>query len=367
MFSNDAKHFYDHLLPIAIAGINQGYDISLVTSNIKKYKNSITQHGINVICVNLNRNSINPIFELIFLIKIIKIIKDEAPDFIHNFTIKPILYGSIASIFCKKNTIVINNFLGLGYIFTKSSLLNKTLRFAISKTLFFISKFRKKKTIVQNKDDKLTLINHGLSQEKDIYVCCSVGIDTSQYHPLPEPKESPIILALVGRMLIKKGVYEFIDAARMLKNKNLDAEFWLVGTPDMHNKSSIPLDNLNAIAEMGIIKYLGYQDVRNVWGKAHIAVLPSYREGLSRSLLEAGGYGRAIITTDAPGGRDLIQDSINGLLVKPKNANDLARAMEVLIKDKALRLKLGNQIHKDVMSQYDSNSIAKRILQFYED
>ncbi|MFU7502632.1 MAG: glycosyltransferase [Candidatus Tisiphia sp.] len=146
----------------------------------------------------------------------------------------------------------------------------------------------------------------------------------------------------------------------------MNAEFWLVGEADKDNKQSIAQSILEDYQNLGYIKYLGYQkNIEKIWKKAHIAALPSYREGLSRSLLEAGAYGRAIITTDAPGGRELIQDQINGLLVKPQNTEDLARAMELLITMPLLRKHLGKKIRQDILEKYDCQLISEKMTNFY--
>lgn len=361
LFSNSDAHFYNNLLPIAIEAKNVGFKIKLLTS-VSSYKEKIENHDIEVIEISILRGSMNPFLEISLLLKVIKILRKESPDIIHNFTIKPIVYGSIATLFCSRNIKIINNFLGLGYLFIKMNFVNLLIKNLILKILSIVMKFRKTQFIVQNIDDKKTLINSGI--KNNITVQCSVGIDISEFSLLSEPK-GKIIFALVARMLIDKGVREFVSAARILQKKNIDAEFWLVGAPDNENKSSLTEGELKQIHNENIVKYLGYQDISKIWKKAHVAVLPSYREGLSKSLLEAGAYGRAIITTNAPGGRDLITDNVNGLLVKPKDVKTLASAMEKLVSDNNLRKELANRIHDDIIEKYDSRIIAKKMVSFY--
>jgi len=364
IFTNDDAHFCNHLLPLAIAAKDSGYEVKILT-NVSNYKTKIEEHGLGIIPLKINRGNINPFVEMLLLIRIIRIIRQESPDILHNFTIKPIFYGSIASFFCKIPKII-NNFLGMGSVFIGDSLIHKILRALISQTLSVISKYQNILFIVQNSDDKKLLEELGVSGNNPIINQCSVGVDSKDFPILPEPKNDKIIFALVARMLVDKGVYEFIKAAKSLRKKGVKAEFWLVGSPDEQNPSSIPESILKKHNKAGDIKYLGYRDdIKNIWEKAHVAVLPSYREGLSRSLLEAGAYGRAVITTDAPGGRELIQDQGNGLLVKAKDYKSLSKAMERLVNDKILRQKLAASLRQHIIQHYDTRIINKNMLKVY--
>lgn len=365
LFSNLDQHFYAHLLPIALAAKDAGYNVSLLT-NITNYAAKIKQSGIEVIPLIMSRDSVNPFLELFTLFKIIQIIRKENPDILHNFTIKPIMYGSIACLFVQnKKMKIFNNFLGMGFIFINQTIIYSIVRKVICTSLSLISRVKKLPYIVQHFDDKKLLIDCKVTQGHNISVQCSVGVNTQDFPLLPEPK-GKIIFALIARMLVDKGVYEFVAAAEILRKKGLDAEFWLVGSPDEGNKASVSSHTLDEFNKQGYVKYLGFQDVATIWEKAHVAVLPSYREGISRSLLEAGAYGRAIITADAPGGSTLITNYVNGLLVPLKAVKPLADAMELLITDDALRNKLRHQIRQDVINNYDANFIAKKMISFYQ-
>lgn len=363
LFSNDDAHFYNHLFPIALEAKKQGYNIKIMT-NVLSHKDKIEKHGFTIIPVKIKRGSLNPFIELVLLFKIIKVILEERPDILHNFTIKPIIYGTIAGFLCKTPKII-NNFLGMGYLFINNSFLTKIIRSLLAKILSIIGKYKDMIFIAQNEDDRKLLIDLNIAKKDRIINQCSVGIDTKQFSQLPE-KDGPIIFTLVARMLIDKGVNEFIDAAKLLYKKGINAEFWLVGSPDVQNASSIDEKILEEYHKQGFIKYLGHQkDIQKIWEDSHVAVLPSYREGLSRSLLEAAGYGRAIITTDAPGGRELVDNNINGLLVPIKDSQSLANAMEHLAKDAKFRHILARNIRNDVFNNYDSNFIAKKVVALY--
>lgn len=362
IFSNADSHFFAHLLPIATKAIELGYDVNLITK-VTDYKDRIESFGIKVLPISLDRKGINPFSELLTLIELIRIIRSSRPDILHNFTIKPIIYGSIAAWFCASRPKVINNFIGMGFVFISKNPLYSFIRKIICFFLYLDSKFRKTKVIVQNSDDKKLLEGHRIS---NIFTQCSVGVNMKEFEHLPEPRGDKIIFALVSRMLIDKGIYEFVKAAKILHKKGLNAEFWLAGLPDEGNKSSITMEEIHSFEKTACVQYLGFQNVKNIWKKAHVAVLPSYREGMSRSLLEAGAYGRAIITTDAPGGRDLVTHNVNGLLVDLRSVESLADAMEFMVLNPEIRKKFAETIRQEILDKYDSDSITNKMVQFYE-
>lgn len=364
IFTNSDSHFYAHLLPIALAAKANNYQVKILT-NVSDFQNKIQKYDIQVIPLSINRSSINPFREFMLLLRVIRIIKTEKPDILNNFTLKPIIYGSIAALFAKVPKII-NTFLGMGTIFISNNLLIKLLKVFICLLLKISYNFKNMLFIVQNNDDKKLLIELNIARENDIVVQCSVGVKTEEFPELPEPK-GKIIFALVARMIADKGINEFIIASKLLKEKGIEAEFWLVGEPDKQNRTSISLDKLQYYHQQGYVRYLGFQtNIKKIWQQAHVAVLPSYREGLSHALLEAGAYGRAIITTDAPGGRELIKDKNNGLLVKVKDYKSLANAMELLVVDNSLRKKLGNQIRQDIANLYDTAIIQNKMISFYK-
>lgn len=363
IFSNSDSHFFYHLLPIATKAIDLGYQVSLITKVIN-HKEKIENLGIKVIPISLDRKGMNPLCEFFTLFRIISIIREARPDILHNFTIKPIIYGSIASLFCNSRPKIINNFIGMGFLFISQNLLHSFIKHMICLFLSKISGLDKVQTIVQNSDDKHLLNSYKI---ENVSVECSVGVDIDDFDILKEPKNNKTIFALVSRMLVDKGIYEFVEASEILHEKGIKAEFWLAGLPDEGNKSSLTIKEIEHFEKMGFIKYLGFQDVKKIWQKAHVAVLPSYREGMSRSLLEAGAYGRAIITTDSPGGRDLISHNVNGLLVPIKNPNALADAMEFMVLNPLIRKQFAEQIRKEIAIKYDSEVISAKMVRFYEE
>jgi glycosyltransferase involved in cell wall biosynthesis len=360
--SNNDAHFYNHLLPLATHAINNNYEV-LLCSNFHNHRKLIEKHNIKTRNYYLSRDSINPINEIRSFIGICKAIITEKPDIIHNFTIKPILYGTIASLFSSRKTLIINNFLGLGYVFTKNNLINNLIKSSLFKSINFISILRKVKVIVQNNDDK-DLLSKYFSCKTTIHTQCSVGVDTNTLTPFPEPKGT-VVFALVARMLKDKGVVEFIKAANLCQKEGVNAEFWLVGEPDPGNKATLTVGEIKALITNNSVKYCGFQDIEKIWQRAYVSVLPSYREGMSRSLLEAGAYCRAIIAAKAPGANDLIEDNANGLLVETKDHIALYNAIRFLLDNPDKRQGFAKSIRKKIEKEFDNKYIVKKMLEFY--
>ncbi|MBA8667444.1 glycosyltransferase family 4 protein [Holosporaceae bacterium 'Namur'] len=363
LFSNADWHFVAHLMPIALAAKEKGYDIKVITC-VNEHGEEIEKQGLELIPINLERFSLNVFKELRIIFQLISVYKREKPDVVQHFGIKPILYGSIAAIFNKVPK-VINTFLGMGFVFISDKLWVKTIRVVFTNLLKLFMIKKNSIIIVQNKDDKELLLNKNIAKPAQVFAQCSVGIDLKDFLLLPEPSGKPVF-ALTARMILDKGIAEFVAAAEIIKNKGLEAEFWLVGSPDPDNSRSVTEYQLREWEDKKIIKWLGFQNnIKAIWEKAHVAVLPSYREGLSRSLLEAAALGRALITTDAPGCRELVEDGVNGLLVKVKDTNSLAEALEKLIIDNQLRTSLALKARETVVRDYSEEIIVKRMLKFY--
>ncbi len=365
LFASSDSHFYHHLMPIALAMKAKGYDICIMCCYENHYED-IKDRGFDTIKINFARSSINPILELINLIKICFKIHKFKPDILCNFTLKPIIYGGLASIFLRK-TKLINCFLGMGLIFTSDKFIYRIIKLWLVIVMKFIAIFKNVKYIAQNSDDCQLLKKLKIASYENIHNQCSVGIDLQKFSPQDFPPSDKIIFTFVGRMLKDKGILEFIEAAKILKQTKINAEFWLCGAPDADNKTAIKESLLLEEHAKGNIKYLGHiNDIASIWKQSHVAVLPSYREGLSRSLLEAGACKRASITTDAPGGRDLIKHGEDGLLIKVKDVTSLFHAMKTLAEDKSLRENFAAKICAKVHQNYDDKTIAKKMMKIIE-
>lgn len=361
IFTNVDSHFYHHLLPIAKQAQKRGYKVQVLT-NLDKLEAEVKKFGYETLNFSFSRKSVNPIKALKEIYQLYKTLKAAKPDVLMAFTIKPIFFSTIATILLRKIKLF-NNFVGLGLLFTDNSPKYRIMRFVVSVILKIASFGRKITYITQNNEDKSELINSNISSEDNNIALCSVGVDLEHFKPTPLPKSKTITFALISRMLIDKGVIEFIEAAKIVRSEGYDARFLLVGAPDDDNPKSLSKEFLENLNKEGVVEYLGQtEDVRNIWDIAHVAVLPSYREGMSRVLLEAGAIGRAIITTSNSGGLDLINDGHDGLLIPIKNSSELAEKIKILSKDRPFLTKLASNISKKISNTYEHQAIAGKVI-----
>lgn len=351
--------FCSHRIPTAMAAHDAGYEV-VITARENMHRKNIEEMGFKFVPWNIKRKSLNPFYELRAIINLINIFYKERPDIAYNVTMKPIVYGSFAAHFTgTANTI--NLFSGLGTLFISSRLKFLFLRKALIPILRYIHADRGTWLMVQNNDDKIVMEEEKISKPDRTFVVPGSGIDVSAFVPLPEPK-GPLTAILLSRMLWDKGVGETVDAARMLKSQGRDIRIVLVGEPDTDNPNHIPEQTLRRWTEEGVIEWQGKRDdVSAVWAQGHVALLPSYREGIPRSLLEGAACGRPMIGANSPGCRDLINDGINGLLVTPKDAISIADALIRLDDDPALRNKMGRAARLDVEKIYSTDNIKAKI------
>ena len=364
-FVTEDWYFISHRLPIAIAAIKQGYDVTLVT-RVSKYGETIRSKGIKLIPLKLSRGGINPVSELGVIFRLISIYRKEKPNIVHHVAVKPVLYGTIAAIFSKVPHVV-NALAGLGYIFTSDSLKARILKPFVSLAFRQLLSRRNSRIILQNPDDAKLLCDAKISKAGNVTIIRGSGVDTQTYIMRPEPVGVPVIL-LASRLLWDKGIGEFIEAATILKKKGVVARFVLAGDVDEQNPSSIPNDKVKDWIEDGLIEWLGHrEDMPEVISQSNIVCLPSYREGLPKVLIEAASCGRAIVATDIPGCREIVQDNYNGLLVKPRDPEAIAEALEKLIISPSLRIAMGEKGRKLVEEEFSIQKIVLQTTQLYKE
>ncbi len=356
-------YFCSHRLALGRAAVAAGFDVALAT-RVRHHGDLITDAGIRLIPLPWKRKSTNLPAELRTLYSLCKIYDEERPDVVHHVALKPVYYGSlIARLTGTRN--VINAVAGFGYSFTsdqkRAALARRLLR------VFFRSLSNRAgfTVLVQNPDDRDTLVQSRLVSNSRVVTIPGSGVDTERFTPIAEPPGVPR-LTLVSRMLWSKGVGEFVEAVRLLGERGLDFEAVLVGDPDPENPQAIPLEQLVAWNDEGLVSWRGHvEDVAAEWGRSHIAVLPSYREGLPKTLLEAAACGRAIVTTDVPGCREIVENGVNGLLVPASDAPKLADAIERLIKNDELRLEMGRNSRDAAVNRFSEKVVISQILDLY--
>jgi glycosyltransferase involved in cell wall biosynthesis len=271
------------------------------------------------------------------------------------YTVKPNVYGSLAA--HSLSIPVINNVAGLGAVFIKGGWLH-----TLVKALYRVALSRSQKVFFQNKDDRQLFIEYRLVSEGVTDLLPGSGIDLAKFSPTPLPARTPIRFLLIARMLWDKGVGEFVEAARQLKHKGLDAEFCLLGFLDVQNPAAISRKQMDEWVTEGTIRHLGVSDnVREEINQAQCIVLPSYREGTPRTLLEAAAMARPIVTTNAVGCREVVDDGINGYLCRAKDASDLADKMARIAKMTSReREAMGARGREKVEQEFDEQIVIKK-------
>lgn len=354
--------FCSHRLPLAIAVKDAGYDVVVIT-RVVNHGELIRRSGIRTIPFNMSRRSMNPIRELATILRLCLIYRDEKPDIVHHVAVKPVLYGSIAAMLTGISN-VINALTGLGWLFTSTSKQASLIRMIVRRVFRFV--LARGLVIVQNDDDAAELRRIGITEDR-LNLIKGSGVNTTDYAPLPESGNVPVVL-LPSRMLWDKGVREFVEAATQIKKRGANARFVLVGDPDDHNPASVPKKQLMAWQQEGRVEWWGKrEDMPHVLAQSHIVCLPSYREGLPKALLEAASCARPIVTTDVPGCREIVCNGDNGLIVAVRNATALANALVKLLEDPKLRYEMGQRGRERVLNEFSQEKINSQFLTLYRE
>lgn len=359
-------YFVSHRLPLARAAVDAGYQVTVATK-VSSCRQKIERAGIELIDLPFQRSGLNPLRELAFSIKVLRLYRQLKPDIVHHVAMKPVVIGSLAARLAGVPATV-NALGGLGYVFTSETVKARLLRPIVEKLLRLALNGERSALILQNRDDQELLVNSGIVRQSAIKVIRGVGVDPSAYINRSSPHRAPCLVVLPARMLRDKGVHEFVQAASYLTEEGVTARFALVGSPDPQNPNTIAEEQLNAWAADGKIEYWGWRsDIAEVFSQAHIVCLPSYREGLPKVLLEAAASSRAIVTTDTPGCREVVQNGYNGLLVPVRDAKALAQAIRTLILDAELRDRFGRNGRHRIETEFTSSMSVDMTLSTYKE
>ncbi|EOZ5531036.1 glycosyltransferase family 4 protein [Vibrio metschnikovii] len=358
--------FVSHRLPIAQKALKQGYKVTLACY-FTEHKQDLIDMGFNVVDLPFTRSGGSIGNDL----KTIKAIRDlviqQQPSIIHAVTIKPVLYTGLALKNIKKDVPFVAAISGLGYVFTANTLRAKVTKL-IASVFYKISLSQKYKTVIfQNTYDEAILTEVAKLKLVDKTLIKGSGADLSVYNYLPESTDDTVKIVMACRLLKEKGVYQYVDAAKIVKNRYPSAEFLLVGTPDLENPNSIKQTEIDKWVSEGSINYLGHSDnIPNVFSQSNIVCLPSfYGEGVPKVLIEAAACGRAIVTTDNPGCRDAVIEDETGLTVPIRDAKALAAAILKLIEQPELRISMGAKARVFAEKEFDVNSVVNRHLEIY--
>lgn len=361
LFANTDWYLYNFRLALAKELRNQGHEIILL-SPPGEFQTHLQAQGFTWLSFPLSRQGINPLSELGTLIRLTRIYRQVQPDLLHHFTIKPVIYGSLAAHLLRLPAIV-NSITGLGHLFIDQSLSSRLLR-TLAKGLYRLS-LQHSQVIFENPEDQQVFIQNKFVQAEQSHLILGTGVDVEKFQPTQKANSNPLVL-FSSRLLVTKGLNEFVGAAEFLLQKGLNARFAVAGIPDPGNPASIPASRLDSWKKTGLVEWWGWQDnMPATLAQADIFCLPSYREGVPNALLEACASGLPIVTTDVPGCRNVVKQGVNGLLVPPRNTQALAEALETLLKNPGLRSTMGQAGRKIMVEQFSSTQIIAQNLEVY--
>ncbi len=324
--------------------------------------------GFQALTVPMERRSLNPVRELHLLDQIRRIYAQQRPDLVHHFTLKCVVYGALVarSLGIRGQ---INAVTGLGHVFTSDSLRARLLRPPVRKLLRLALSGGNTLLILQNPDDQAIFEQARVIDKGRIRLIRGSGVDTARFQPIARPERSDLLrVVLASRLLWEKGLGEYVTAARRLRDEGVAAEFLIAGDMDAGNPSSVSAQQLAEWRQEGSVTLMGHvKDMPSLLARADIAVLPSYGEGVPRSLVEAAACGLPLVATDVPGCREIVEHEVNGLLVPVKNAAALAIAIRRLCCEPLTRERMGQAGRSKVLREFDSRIVFQKTLAVYDE
>lgn len=358
LFVNSAKTFFWHRKPLADRLVREGHEVIVVCAkdgDVERFSNE----AFKSIIIDMSRKGMNPLSEVLLIVKLIKILKKIKPDLCHNFTIKCVIYGSVAQRIAGVKQII-NSITGLGYVFIKGGLIQ-----TVVEKMYKISfKVSSSKIIFQNKDDHTLFLHKKITTISNSKLILGSGVNMEFFTPSPPP-ELPIKIVFAGRILKSKGIEELLQASIELNNSGIKHELFLAGEIDNMNPDTLSDTELSVYKTQSHIHFLGnVPDMRLIYKNSHIACLPSYREGLPKFLLEAMACGLPVVTTDVPGCREVVSN--NGYLVAVKSKNSLRDALQKMIQNPEEMIHMGKRSRELVLEKFSEEKILSEILSLYK-
>lgn len=336
---NEPAYFISHRLAIGLSLLEQGHQVYVIGPG--ECPDGLQAYGFKFHSVEMSRKGKNLFAELNTIWQLYRLFKSIKPDVVHLVTIKPYLYGGIAARLARVPAVV-SAVAGLGTLFIEKTLKYRLLR-ALLYPLYKLAFGHSNQTLIfQNVDDRSLLLDWlKINPSKTVLIRGS-GVSLKDYPVLPEQTDSAPVVVLASRLLKDKGVLEFVAACKTLQQRGIAARYWLIGSADLGNSNTVSQGQIDTWQSEGLIECLGYrEDIAELFAQANIVVLPSYREGLPRVLVEAAACARAVVTTDVPGCRDAIIVNETGLLVPVRDSKSLADALQRIIEDADLRGQMG--------------------------
>ena len=359
--------FLSHRLPIAKEALANGYEVHIATG-ITNRVDELLAHGFHVHPLPIKRGGVGPLNSFAIFKSIYNLCRIINPDIVHLVTIKPVLLGGIALRMLRVPAVVAA-VSGLGFAFTDRGLIARCRRMVLGWMYRLALGHENIMVIFQNRDDRDRIVSLARVSEKNVTIIRGSGVDLEHYKYTPYPSGVPKVI-LAARMLRDKGVREFVEAARILMQPGRapmgGARYILVGDPDPENHATLFQEELDAWKNEGIVEVWGVKnDMQDVLASSALVVLPSYREGLPKVLLEAAACGRPVVTTNVPGCRDAIEPNTTGLLVPVRQAEAIADAIKTLLDNPKRCAKMGKAGRELAKRDFDINNVVHRHMQIY--
>ena len=356
-------YLWSHRIGLAVAARDAGYEVTIVT-RVGEYGERIRALGLNFVNIDFARGLLSPRANLRTVRELCAVYRRSKPHLVHHVAIKPIVLGSAAAARARV-PVTVNALAGLGSALISENVKARLARPVLRSALGWAMRRPRSHTMVQNPENARFVESLGVRPER-IALVRGAGVDIRHFRPRPEPK-GPVRVTMVSRLLWDKGVREFVDAAMLVRKAHGDVVFTLVGAPDEGNPTSVSPQQVRSWAEAGLVEWWGHrEDVADVLARSHVAVLPSYEEGMPKILLEAAACGRPIVATDVSGCREVVRHGVNGLLVPARDPRALADAIAVLAGDSARRAAMGAEGRRRAETEFASERINQETLQVYE-
>ena len=368
LFANTDWYLYNFRLSLALALRDAGYDLLLI-SPPGPYGDKLREQGFRWEPLPMNRRSLNPFRELILFWYLWRLLLRERPDLVHGFTIKGAVYGALAARLARVRARV-SAVAGMGYLFVSKGLRARLLRLPVQLLMRLAFDGRKARVILQNTDDVALFEAARIVNPSRIRLIHGSGVNCTKFKPRKSRINSsqPLRVLLAARILWDKGIAEYAAAARILKFEGRTIKFLLAGDPDVGNPASVPEENIRQWEAEGLMEWLGHvDDMPALLAKVDVMVLPSFREGLPKSLIEGAACGLALIAADVPGCREVITDGLDGLLVPVRDSSALAAAINRLDENRKLARQLGLAAREKAYWNFDEKIVIQQTIAVYDE
>ncbi len=365
LFANTDWYLYNFRQSLARRLRDAGHPLILISPE-GPYGLKLVEAGFDWRPLPMRRRSINPVAEAGLILHITQLLRREKADIIHGFTIKPAVYGALAGALAGVRRV--NAVAGLGYVFMSGQMQARALRPIVRALAKLTFDDHRARLIVQNPDDHAAFVGSGLVRADRTHIIAGSGVDCSRFEKTRRVRQAgePLRILLAARMLWDKGLQEYVEAAIALKTEGRNIEFLLAGNPDPGNPTAVPVETLRKWVDQGVVTWLGHvDDMPKLLGEVDVVALPSYREGLPKTLIEAAACALPLVTTDVPGCREVVTDGVDGLMVPVRDWRCLAAAFARLDDDADLRARLGAAAREKALALFDETIVIERTMEVY--